>query len=231
MAKHGIPHNARPRSPAEAVMKKLLIASAKGGSGKTTIARNICALAAGNGVGIAAIDTDDQFTLSKWWEKREERHDNGLPKVALYQAPMNNVATGLDDLDHDLVIIDTPPVVDKDGSLAGLVELVDYILIPARPTEDDWNSILVVHEIASRAKVPFGYVINQATSRTTLIEMCKKVLLERGGVVCPIIIHNRQDFPIAGMGGFGVTEVKGMKQSSEEIQGVYAFLRQQLGGF
>lgn len=210
-------------------MKKLLIASAKGGSGKTTIARNLCVAAAASGVDVGAIDTDEQFTFSKWWGRREERNDQTLPKIALYQASIGEAIEGIGDLNHSLLVIDTPPVVDKDGSLAKLVSVADYVLIPTRPTEDDWNSVMVVHELAARTGKTLGYVINQATHRAALIELCKKVLINRGGVVCPFIVHSRQDFPTAGMAGLGVTEVKGMKQSADEIEGVLAFLRQQIG--
>lgn len=212
-------------------MKVLVIASAKGGSGKTTMARNLCAALAAAGVNVGALDTDDQVTLTKWWGKRDERGDASLPKIALYQASIHQAIEGIGELSHDVVVVDTPPVVDHDGSLSKLIDKADYVLIPVRPTDDDWVSVQVVHELAVRANKPFGYVINQATPRASLVETCKRVLLDRGGTVCPFIIGVRQDYPIAGMTGLGVTEVKGMKQAAEEIEGVLSFVRQQMGGF
>ena len=212
-------------------MKVLVIASAKGGSGKTTLARNLCAAVAESGVDVGAVDTDDQITLSKWWAKRDERKGENLPRIALYQASIHEAVDGIDELNHDIVVVDTPPVVDRDGSLSKLIDKADYVLIPVRPTDDDWVSVQVVHELAVRAGKPFGYVINQATARASLVETCKRVLLDRGGAVCPFVIGVRQDYPIAGMTGLGVTEVKGMKQASEDITVVTSFLRLQMDGF
>lgn len=206
-------------------MKTLLIATGKGGSGKTTLARNIAALAAQEGLDVALIDTDAQRTLSKWWANRQKVE--GAPPISLYQADLHQVGDAISDLAHDLVIIDTPPVVD--AGMASTVKACDYVLIPCRPSPDDWESVLQVHELAAAAGTPVGYVINAAVKRASLNDACRLILVKRGAPLCPVLITHRQDFVLAAIEGLGVTEIKNMAAAADEIRVVAAFIRQQLG--
>ncbi len=206
-------------------MKKLLIATGKGGSGKTTLARNLAALAAQEGLDVAIIDTDAQRTLSKWWSNRQKI--GGVPAISLYQADLNQVAEAISDLTHDLVIVDTPPVVD--AGMAATVKACDYVLIPCRPSPDDWESVLQVHEMAASAGTPVGYVINGAVKRASLNDACRLILVKRGAPLCPSPVTHRQDFVLAAIEGLGVTEIKNMAAAADEIRVLGAFVRQQLG--
>src|SRR5690348_6953410 len=54
------------------IMQVLVLASQKGGAGKTTLAFHFAVAAEAVGAGpVAMLDTDDQGTLTKWWQKRE----------------------------------------------------------------------------------------------------------------------------------------------------------------
>jgi len=50
----------------------LLLSSAKGGSAKTTTARNLAVVAAHSGLAVATIDLDGQETLTNWWARRPD---------------------------------------------------------------------------------------------------------------------------------------------------------------
>ena len=53
-------------------MRTLVIASQKGGVGKTTIAGHLGVMAESQGAGpVALIDTDPQGSLSSWWNERQ----------------------------------------------------------------------------------------------------------------------------------------------------------------
>jgi chromosome partitioning protein len=65
-------------------MQTIVIASQKGGSGKTTLTRN---LAVALGDDVAVIDTDPQGSLTAWWNRRDAETpaliniDGGLPET------------------------------------------------------------------------------------------------------------------------------------------------------
>ena len=53
------------------IMKTILIAAQKGGSGKTTLTRNLAVVAAEDGRNVLCLDLDPQGSLRGWWESRE----------------------------------------------------------------------------------------------------------------------------------------------------------------
>jgi chromosome partitioning protein len=110
-------------------MFSILVANAKGGSGKTTIATNLaCALAhRGNTVVIA--DTDSQGSSLSWVEKRGGR------------APLIG---SVDWSDHftklpekpEILIVDSPAAV-KRGQMEVLVKVADIVVLPVLPSTFD----------------------------------------------------------------------------------------------
>src|SRR3954466_7422937 len=94
----------------------LLLASAKGGSGKTTTALNLAALAANKGLKVALLDMDSQETATKWHMRRPEE----APSIRLFTVPLEQAARAIAEVDLlektdglDLVVIDTPPSIDE----------------------------------------------------------------------------------------------------------------------
>ena len=53
------------------IMKTILIAAQKGGSGKTTLGRNLSVAATQDGRNVLCLDLDPQGSLRGWWESRE----------------------------------------------------------------------------------------------------------------------------------------------------------------
>ena len=53
-------------------MKIVAIASQKGGSGKTTLTRNIAVAGAACRYNTVLLDTDPQGSLTDWWNRREQ---------------------------------------------------------------------------------------------------------------------------------------------------------------
>jgi len=73
----------------------LIVGSQKGGSGKSTIAVNICALLAVNGFNVMLVDADKQTTAANWAEDRENSPE--LPRVNCVQK-YDNIRETLHDL-------------------------------------------------------------------------------------------------------------------------------------
>ena len=88
-------------------MRTIVLASQKGGVGKTTIAGHLGVMAEQQGHGpVALIDTDPQGSLSSWWNERAAETP-AFVKVEI--AHLNDYLTNLENSGIKLVIIDTPP--------------------------------------------------------------------------------------------------------------------------
>ena len=90
-------------------MRTLVIASQKGGVGKTTIAGHLGVMAESKGAGpVALIDTDPQGSLSSWWNERKAE----TPAFASVDiAHLADHLKKLEEAGVKLAIIDTPPAV------------------------------------------------------------------------------------------------------------------------
>jgi len=56
-------------------MKTILVASRKGGCGKTTLCGHLAVQATLEGKKAAILDTDPQGSLADWWNEREKNSD------------------------------------------------------------------------------------------------------------------------------------------------------------
>ena len=87
-------------------MRTIVIASPKGGTGKSTLAGHLAVEAERQGCGpVAIIDTDPQGTLSDWWNARQAPTPL-FAAVDTSQLPLRLEA--LRDHGIELVLIDTP---------------------------------------------------------------------------------------------------------------------------
>src|SRR3954470_14892052 len=87
-------------------MKTIVVASRKGGAGKTTLATLLAVEAARAGVGpVALIDLDPMGGLGQWWESR-------APETPMLITPEGGPVAGLAAAKAAgalLVLVDTPP--------------------------------------------------------------------------------------------------------------------------
>ena len=89
------------------VMKTILIAAQKGGSGKTTLTRNLAVAAAEDGRNVLCLDLDPQGSLRGWWESREADSPSMLDRDPLPDVLRTTLVAARERF--DLCIIDTPP--------------------------------------------------------------------------------------------------------------------------
>lgn len=174
-------------------MKTVVVTSQKGGSGKTTLARNL-AVAAGSGT--VLVDTDPQGSLTDWWNTREADE----PALAAQSGTITETLQRLRDGGAKLAIVDTAP--STHGFVQELVRLADFVLVPVRPTPDDLRAVGATLDIIEAAKVPFAFVIMQAKPRTRLAADALPVLAQHGRVA-PAVIYGRVEYPNAAIDGLG----------------------------
>lgn len=204
-------------------MKTLVIASQKGGAGKTTIAAHIAVAAELAEAGpVVLIDTDPQGSLSDWWNTREAK------TPALATATLAELPTKLQALQAAgvaLAVIDTPPAITE--AIRDVVKQADFVLIPTRPSPHDLRAVGQTVDIAREASKPFAFCVTQAkpTARLTVQAMAA---LSAHGVVAPSIVHDRVDYAASMVDGRTVVETDAKGRSSAEIKELLSFVQAQM---
>ena len=204
-------------------MKILVLASQKGGAGKTTLAAHLAIEAERGGAGpVVLIDTDPQGSLSAWWNSRE------ADTPALASAKLNELPAKLDALasaGFNLAVIDTPPAIT--AAIRDVVKLADLVLIPTRPSPHDLRAVGSTVDIAQDAGKPFAFAVTQAkpTARLTVHAVAA---LSAHGPVAPAIVHDRVDYAASMVDGRTVQEADPKSRSAQEIKELLAFVQARL---
>lgn len=204
-------------------MHVVVLASQKGGAGKTTLSRHLAVQAERAGEGpVVLIDADPQGGLAGWWNRRQ------------VDTPVF-FASNLDDLPHHLgqarqggfklVIIDTPP--QATALIRSVVRLADLVLIPTRPSPDDLDAVGRTIDIVDEAKKPMVFVINGATKNARITGQAAIALSQSGTVATPMV-HHSVSFPTSGIDGRTVVELDPNGNSAREITELWTYISTRL---
>jgi chromosome partitioning protein len=200
-----------------AQMRVIVVASQKGGVGKTTISAHLAVRAGLEGQGPAVlVDTDPQGSLSEWWDARNDEHALGNAP-ALATVKIDELAAKLAELCRNgtaVAIIDTPPALT--ASIERVIEMADLVLIPARPSPHDLRAIGATVRMTRKARKPFLFVVNGAAPRASITAEAVAALSEHGRVA-PIILYQRTDFASSMIDGRTVMETVPAGRSTQEI--------------
>ncbi len=207
-------------------MHILVIASQKGGVGKTTIVGHLGVMAEQQGDGpVALIDTDPQGSLSSWWNERQT-------KTPLFiSTDMDNLKDKLKKLAKigvKLVIIDTPPAVTD--TISRVIDFADLVLIPTRASPHDLRAVGSTVDLVEQAGKRMVFVINGAVPRARITGQAA-IALSQHGTVAPIILFNRIDFAASMIDGRTVQEIDIKSRSSEEIEKLWKYVFAQIRKF
>ena len=200
------------------IMKTILIAAQKGGSGKTTLGRNLSVAATQDGRNVLCLDLDPQGSLRGWWESREAEAPFMLDRDPLpgeLRASLNAAQKRF-----DLCIIDTPPAASE--WLSEALVAADLVLIPVRPSPDDLRSVGATLAAVNGSGMPFAFVLSQ-TPRARITEEAARVLAQHGRLA-PVNIAQRVAYAETGATGQGVTETKD-KKAAAEIAAVWDYVK------
>lgn len=199
-------------------MQTICITAQKGGSGKTTLARNLAVAAAQDGQRVLCLDLDPQQSLRQWWQGREADMPvmlNEDPAPRALRDTLNAAKSRF-----DIVVIDMPPAAPS--WLADTLQAADLALIPVRPSPDDLRAVGATIGALRIARIPFAFVMSQ-TPRAKLTEEAARVLAQHGRVA-PVNIAQRVVYAESGASGRGVTET-GDTKAAQEMASVWSYVK------
>jgi chromosome partitioning protein len=204
-------------------MRTIVVASQKGGVGKTTIAGHLGVIAEQCGEGpVALIDTDPQGSLAAWWNARAAE----LPLFA--QVDIASLPERLRQLEAagvQLAIIDTPPAVTE--MIREVLKSADLVVIPTRPSPHDLRAVGSTVALVEQAGKRMIFVINGAAPRAKIAGEAA-VALSQHGTVAPVILYQRTDFASSMIDGRTVQEIDAKSKSAEEIAELWKYVSTQL---
>ena len=138
-------------------MQTIVLATQKGGSGKSALAIGLALAAIRAGHNVRLIETDPQGTVSNW----KRRRPYAAPIIEpIYAA--REVEQRLQSLAHDGV---TVTIVDTAGGESAAtnsaIRYSDLCLIPTRPSIADIEATAATLRVIRAWHKPFAYVLNQ----------------------------------------------------------------------
>jgi chromosome partitioning protein len=196
--------------------KVIAVAQQKGGAGKTMLAAQL-AVAFAESMRVAVLDIDPQASLTIWGRLRESA-PKALNSITCVATAGWRLTTELDRLTaaHDLVLVDTPPVIDTDARRA--IRAADLVLVPLNPSPPDLWAAEGTLKLAAEEKRKIALVFNRAPAASRLRKRLEAEIAARGVLLLPTALSNRAGYANAFADGLGVTEAGPTTQAAEELR-------------
>jgi chromosome partitioning protein len=205
-------------------MKALSFVTAKGGSGKTTLAASIAVAAVEAGEKVFAVDLDPQGSLMAWAGRRHA-DTPGIDRCEPSRLPAALAA--LATAGYTLAILDTAGVDMPSASVA--MKHSGLTLIPARPSVLDLEAARPTTQSLIRMGMQFAFALNAVPPgrSTARLEDAGKALNLLGALALPPI-SQRVTFVDAMALGLGVTEHEADGRAADEIRQLWAWIHRRM---
>lgn len=191
-------------------MWTIVLASQKGGVGKTTLCGHLAVEIERQCCGrVALLDTDPQGGLAAWWNERKAE----TPPFFKITGTLRDTLDALKNSGIDFVLIDTPPAIT--GSIKATIAEADLVVVPAKPSPHDLRAVGATVAIVRAAGKPLTFVVNQAVQRANLTQDAMSALSYHGPIAG--VLHHRLDFVSSMIDGRVAQEVKPSSDASREI--------------
>ncbi len=129
-------------------MHVILVASSKGGAGKTTLSTNLAAYYALQGKRTALIDADRQKSATHWCEKRAALETAVLPIDGSKKSWRKQLP------DQTEVVIIDAPAGSMGDDLAEFLEIASQVLVPVLPSTIDLEATVpFLNSLATNARI------------------------------------------------------------------------------
>ncbi len=132
-------------------MKRVLVASSKGGVGKTTIATHLAAQSALAGQRTVIVDADPQGSSTRWAERRAGMESAVLPLDGTRKSWLKQVPD-----DTQRLVFDAPAGAMRDD-LEGFLDIADAVVVPVLPSSIDIEATVpFLNSLAKHPRVRKG---------------------------------------------------------------------------
>ncbi len=210
-----------------------VVGGIKGGSGKTTLATNLCVMRSATGKKVLLVDADEQKTASGWNTQRGGMKVDAnwtavqLSGIYLFREVMKMA------VNYDDIIIDTGA--RDNSSQRSALTIADVFVTPFRPNSSDIWTInelkdLVILATAHNPKMKTYAIINQSehdANGKLDIQDSIEIISECKEITClPFSIGRRRAFSNANSYGLSVIELESakkdwVKKAQFEMQQLY----------
>ncbi|MCJ2076581.1 AAA family ATPase [Methylobacterium sp. E-041] len=202
-------------------MHVILVATQKGGAGKSTLCAHFGSLADRQGKTLL-VDADPQGSLSGWYQSRE------TASPLLVEADADSIGDVLDAAlaeDVEWVIIDSAP--HNAPLMASLMSRASVTVVPVRPGPFDLRAAGATLAMARSLKAPIACIINAAPpitreNETSIVAEARAVLTSMGAPVLPGQVSQRASFSHALITGQSVNEYEPDGRAAAEVSAMWS---------
>lgn len=195
--------------------KVIVLATSKGGAGKTTLARSLACYWYNLGLKVCVIDADPQGSFSK-----KHNPEGPLKNMTVITQPEEIVYEDIEreKQKHDYVIVDTGGF--RNRTMIRALISSDLVVIPFKPSSDDVEEALNTFKVLQELKkvperegrsVYYRMILTMSQHGTIIAKHVKDELKRLGYLVLDAELYNRVAYPEAGIQGLApnITEPDG----------------------
>jgi chromosome partitioning protein len=200
-------------------MQVIVLATQKGGAGKTTLCGHLAVQAELVGAGpVVLIDADPQASLAVWWNKRQAT----TPALAQMVGTrgLRTILAQLEDEGAQTVFIDTPGRADE--SIGQILSSADLVVVPIVPSPHDLQAIGPTIEMVERAGVRLVFVLNNSSGSRLARQAA--INLSQHGTLANAECKSRVDYRSSMIDGRTVMELDPRGKSAAEIAELWSYI-------
>ncbi len=207
--------------------KVIVVASTKGGVGKTTVAACLAVRAANDSPRVAMIDMDPQGSLAQWWIRRGMSVNPRI--IADAEHHVREEVDQLSRQGWDYIFIDSPPAMIDVIERAFMC--ASFVVVPVKASSLDILAVDAIIDLCRYHRVTYGLVINDAELRWKITAGAIEALADAGPLLATIL--HRSVYVSAmtvGKTGPESSDAKQAAEAADEIDDLWLQIMAQMDG-
>ncbi|MBL4844088.1 MAG: ParA family protein [Planctomycetes bacterium] len=177
----------------------------KGGVGKTTLSMNLATYWHRQQKRVVLIDADPQRSSERWAARAEACLGKGVLPSVHPCADGTEIEEACERLrkSHERIVIDTPPSLTAQNSVASAIQCADLVVLPIRPSILDLDSLGDVRRLieAESKDTPVLVVVSLARASWSATREVRHSVEKLGYPCAKTVIHERASHARAALTG------------------------------